>query len=75
MNNHGKKLAAPIAIAVLLVLYYIAFFVFILALDIPALVKLLMGIIPLAFAGCVIYVLVERIKEVRSGEEDDISKY
>lgn len=75
MNNHGKKIAAPIVIAVLLVLYYIAFFVVILALDIPVLVKLLLGIVPLALAGCVIYVLVERINEIRSGEEDDISKY
>ena len=34
-----------------------------------------MGIISLALAGVVIYVLVERIKEIRSGVEDDLSQY
>lgn len=29
----------------------------------------------IALIGAVIFVLIERIKEVRSGDEDDLSKY
>jgi hypothetical protein len=35
----------------------------------------LLGIIPAIFSGIMIYVLIERIKEIRSGEEDDLGKY
>jgi len=32
-------------------------------------------IVPLALIGVSIFVLIERIKEIRGGEEDDLSKY
>ena len=31
--------------------------------------------IPLALAGVSVYVLIERMKEIRSGEEDDLDNY
>lgn len=71
-----KKMIAPAVITALLVLYYLFFFVLILKMpDIPDWGKVLSGIIPLALAGCMIFVFVERMKEIRSGEEDDLSKY
>lgn len=76
MDNHGKKMIAPIIIAVIFVLYYGGFAAACLFLpEIPILIKLMFGIIPLALAGVMIYVVVTRIKEIRSGEEDDLSKY
>ena len=76
MNNHGKKMIAPIVIAIIIVLYYGGFAAVCLFLpEIPILVKLLFGIIPLALAGVMIYVVITRIQEIRSGEEDDLSKY
>ena len=73
---HKKKMIAPILITVVILLYYIGFAFICIFLDrIPLLVKILGGIIPLLFAGVCIYVLAERIKEIRSGEEDDLSKY
>ena len=76
MKQNGKKLIAPIIIIACVVLYYIligvAFFLFdgiALWIKIPGLV------IPLAFIGVSIFVLRERIKEIRSGEEDDLSQY
>lgn len=75
-KEHRKKMVAPIIIAVLFALYYIFIGVmFLWAPEIPVLVKVLMVAVPLALAGTIIYVLVERIKEIRSGEEDDLSKY
>ncbi len=75
MNNHAKKMIAPIVFMSLLVLYYLGFSVFCLFIPIPPLPKLLFGLVPLLLAGVGIYVLIERIKEIRSGEEDDLSKY
>ena len=43
--------------------------------HIPMYLKLLLGIVPLAVAGGMIYVCIERLKEIDDGEEDDISKY
>jgi apolipoprotein N-acyltransferase len=76
MKPHGKKLIAPIVITVLIVLYYAAFAAAcILIRGIPVWLKLVGGIVPLLFAGVSVFVLIERIKEVRSGEEDDLSQY
>lgn len=73
---HKKKMIAPIIITTIIVLYYIGFaFVCVFLSGIPLLVKILGGVIPLLLGGVCIYVLVERIKEIRSGEEDGLSKY
>ena len=73
---HRKKLIAPIVISVIILLYFIGFAYACVFMDgIPLLAKILGGVIPLLLAGVCIYVLVERIKEIRSGEEDDLSKY
>lgn len=71
----AKKLIAPIVITALLVLYLIAFVVLAFLFRIPLWAKLLSCLIPLALIGVSVFVLVERIKEVRSGEEDDLSQY
>ncbi|MBQ2898469.1 MAG: hypothetical protein IJE28_01835 [Oscillospiraceae bacterium] len=70
-----KKYLAPIVIAVLLIIYEILYFGIIISLINSLLIKILIGIIPAAFAGIMIFVLIERIKEIRSGEEDDLGKY
>ena len=70
-----KKYLAPIVIAVLLIIYEILYFGIIILFISSILLKILIGIIPAAFAGIMISVLIERIKEIRSGEEDDLSKY
>lgn len=76
MDEHTKKIIAPVIITTIFVLYYIGFAaVSLLIYGIPAFIKLLFGIIPLALAGVMIYVLLTRINEIRSGEEDDLSKY
>lgn len=44
-------------------------------LDAPSVFKIAGGILALAGIGVAVYVLIERINEIRSGEEDDLSKY
>jgi len=76
MKKHAKKMVAPIVITVLLALYCIGFaLTFLRVREMPLLVKLVGGIVPLLLLGVSVYVLVERIKEIRSGEEDDLSQY
>jgi hypothetical protein len=76
MNMHFKKMLAPIVITSLIVIYYIGFLVLISNINsIPTIIKLIGGIVPVLIAGACIYILIERIKEIRSGEEDDLSQY
>ncbi len=75
-NSHTKKMIAPVIIVSILVAYYLGFAaVVMLVSGIPLMIKLLFGIVPLLIAGVAIYVLIERVKEIRSGEEDDLSNY
>ncbi len=75
MNNHHKKLLAPIIITGIIVLYYGVFFLVCMFMPVPFIGKLFFGLFPLLIIGVCVYVLVERIKEIRSGEEDDLSNY
>ncbi len=74
MKEHKKKLIAPIVVTAILVLYYIAYFGFLIALF-DGIWKWLLGIIPLAFTVVTLKVCIERINEIKKGEEDDLSKY
>jgi len=74
-KEHRNKMIAPIIITAIIILYYVIYFGVCMLIPINFVVKLLFGIIPLLLSGVCIYVLVERIKEIRSGEEDDLSKY
>ena len=75
MKSNSKKLIAPIVITVLLVLYLVLFMFTWLSNPVPLIMKIIGTVVPLAFIGVTVYVLIERIKEIRSGEEDDLSKY
>ena len=74
MNVHKKKMVVPIVATVLLVAYYVAYFGFLISL-LEGIWRYLLGILPLAFSGVMIYVCIERIKEIKEGEEDDLSQY
>ena len=74
MNAYKKKIIAPIIITFILILYYITYFGFVISL-LNGIWKYVLGIIPLVFSGIMIYVCIERINEIKKGEEDDISKY
>ena len=74
MDEHKNKMTAPIVVSVILILYYIAYFGFIIRL-LNGVFRFVLGVIPLIFAVLTIKVCIERIKEIKKGEEDDISKY
>ena len=74
MDMHKRKMAAPILVAVLLILYYVVYFGFLLTL-LPGGWKYVLGIFPIAFAAVTVKVCIERIMEIKKGEEDDLSQY
>ena len=75
MNPHQKKMLAPIVITALLSVYMLAYLFVLLSVPMPVWVKILVGLIPLSLLCASVYVLLQRIKEIRSGEADDLSQY
>ncbi len=74
--KYWKKMIAPIVIALIIILYYVGIAVFFVKISaIPAVIKVLMVVIPLALAAVMAGVLISRIKEIQGGEEDDLSDY
>lgn len=74
MNMHRKKMVAPIVISVIVVLYYAAYFGLLIAV-LDGIWKYILGIVPVLLSAVMVKVCIERIKEIKDGEEDDISKY
>ena len=74
-DDHRKKMIAPVVIAVIFLIYLVAYAAVIMAASVWT-PWMLFFTIPLIGIGVgMIYVLKERIKEIRSGEEDDLSNY
>lgn len=73
-EEHGRKKIAPVIITIVVVVYYLVYFV-ILMYSLPPVLREMFGIFPLVLAGVMVYVCMERLKEIDGGEEDDISKY
>lgn len=75
-KKHAAKLVAPCVVTAFIGGYYLFFGILVLCVpEIPGILKFLLAVIPAALLGVTIYVLVERIQEIRSGEEDDLGKY
>ena len=75
-KEQKKKLVAPIVITALFVGYlivYLAGVFFASALSTPLLLLLAVPLVGLG--GGMVYVLITRIREIRKGEEDDLSNY
>ena len=74
MKTNKKKFIAPIVVTVFMVAYYVVYFGFLMSL-LSGFVKYALGILPLAFSAVMVKVCIERIQEIKKGEEDDLSKY
>ena len=74
MKSHRKKMIAPIVVSAIMILYYVVYFDFLISL-IDGVWKYMLGIIPFLLSAVMVKVCIERISEIRKGEEDDIGKY
>lgn len=70
-----KKMMAPLIITCILLIYFGFFILGIISIPDALWIKIIGIVIPLALIGVSIFVLIERIKEIGSGEEDDLGKY
>ncbi len=75
MNDHGKKMIAPIVITIVFLLYLAVYIAVLLLATAFSPVMVLFSIPLIALGIGMIYVLKTRINEIRSGEEDDLSNY
>lgn len=74
MKSYKNKILVPIIVSIIIILYYVLYFGLLLVL-LNGIWKYIFGVIPIAFSALILKVCVERIKEIKGGEEDDISKY
>ena len=70
-----KKLIAPIIIVLVICLYAIGVATLFIMVKLPVPIMLIVVAGSLLIVGLSITVLVQRIIEIRKGEEDDLSKY
>ena len=67
---------APVVIVALISIYYIAIGVIFAYMNgVPMLAKIIALVVPALLSGVAITVLIQRIKEIKKGEDDDLSKY
>ena len=67
---------APVVIVALISIYYIAIGVIFAYMNgVPMLAKINALVVPALLSGVAITVLIQRIKEIKKGEDDDLSKY
>ncbi len=74
MDPKKKKMTAPVIITILMVIYYAVYFGFLASLM-SGLWKVIFGVIPVLLSIVMIRVCIERINEIKKGEDDDIGKY
>ncbi len=76
MKKKFKQLIAPSIIAVLVIIYYVVIATVLLSYrTISIYIQYILVFLPIAGIGVIIYVYIERIKEIKKGENDDLSKY
>lgn len=74
MNPKVKKMIAPVIVTIILIIYFIVYFGFLITV-LDGIWKYVFGLLPIIFSAVLVKVCIERIKEIKKGEEDDISKY
>lgn len=71
----NRKMLAPIVIGAIIACYMMIWISSLFFLDAPKIIIILFGVPMLALLFLWIHVVKERLDEIRSGEENDLSKY
>ena len=75
MGKHLNKLIAPLIVVLCIVTYYTIIGTILIKTNIPNVFKIMGLLVPAVITIILAIAFVERIKEIRSGEEDDLGKY
>ncbi len=74
-REHRKKMLAPVVITAIFILYLIGYGIALAVATEWSPVMLLIAVPLIALGIGMVYTLKSRIKEIRSGEEDDLGNY
>lgn len=74
-REHRKKMLAPVVITAIFILYLIGYGIALAVATEWSPVMLLIAVPLVALGIGMVYTLKSRIKEIRSGEEDDLGNY
>ena len=74
-GRHRRKTIAPILVTILMILYFILYFSVLIILLNSTFLRLLLGICPVLLGAAMIGVCIQRLKEIKGGEEDDLGQY
>jgi membrane protein implicated in regulation of membrane protease activity len=75
MGKYLNKLIAPVIVVICIVAYYLIIGTILIKINIPTIFKIVGLIVSVVITIILGIAFVERIKEIRSGEEDDLGKY
>ena len=75
MSEHGKKIIAPIILVLGFIILDIRVGIVLLKTDLPRGLTLMGLILPVAITLILIGVLIQRVREIARGEEDDLGNY
>jgi hypothetical protein len=75
MKKFWKKVIAPVIIVIFTMLNLAVAPILLFLYDLPGILKIVIVSLSIAAAGVLLYVLIERIKEIKQGVEDDLGKY
>ena len=77
MKNHKSQITAAVVISILFILFCVGYAVlyFTVLPELPAYVRLCLGGIMIALAISMLFILRNRIREIRKGETDDLNNY
>ncbi len=74
MKSKIKEMAAPIIVTAICIIYYVVYFGFLISV-VKGVFGVILGIVPVILSAMTVKVCIDRIKEIKKGENDDISKY
>ena len=74
-KKHRRKMIPPILVTVLMILYFILYFGVLVSLIRSTPFRVLLGICPAFLGAAMIGVCIQRLREIKGGEEDDLGQY
>ena len=75
MTDHKKKIIAPVLIVIIVIIYYTGITIVLLNHNVPVPAGIIAILFTIIISIVFITVLIERIKEIKKGDYDDLGKY
>jgi hypothetical protein len=75
MKEHRKKMFAPAIIVAAIIVYYVFAIIAMMKFDFSITIKIAGIVFSIIISFVFIAMLIERIKEIKQGEEDDLGNY